>query len=168
MSDASRAKKSGIGYQIEQKMETSYDQLEQDGTPEAIKTWIQAVLSGDEEAGSLKSCKQRDLHEWLKSGSVLCKLINQLLASIGQPPVSFKKKAPNTFAAFGNIENFNNGCTTYGMKKESLVQSVDLWEGRKGPFVNVINTLHSLGMKANANGYEVMYCGQIERYLSDD
>ncbi|XP_071100260.1 transgelin-2-like isoform X1 [Haliotis cracherodii] len=168
MSDASRAKKSGIGYQIEQKMETSYDQLEQDGTPEAIRAWIQAVLAGDEEAGSLKSSKQRDLHEWLKSGSILCKLINQLLAGIGQPPVSFKKKAPNTFAAFGNIENFNNGCTAYGMKKESLVQSVDLYEGRKGPFVNVINTLHSLGMKANANGFEVMYCGQIERYLCDN
>ena len=49
------------------------------------------------------------------------------------------------FVAMTNIENFNKGAMQYGLEKESTFQSGDLWECRKGPFLNVINSLHSLG-----------------------
>ena len=44
-----------------------------------------------------------------------------------------------------NIENFNKGAQEYGLSKEFTFQSGDLWEVRKGPFLNVLNGVHSLG-----------------------
>merc|ERR1719219_58977 len=91
---------------------------------------------------------------------MLCKLVNKLNASAGKSKVSFQKKCSNSFVAMGNMEAFNKGCLEYGLPSESLFQSTDLWEGRKGPFLNVINCIHSLGMLANANGWEPTYTGQ--------
>ena len=56
------------------------------------------------------------------------------------------------FVAYTNIENYNNGCLQYGLAKEFTVQSADLWEGRKGPFLNVINNIHSLGFLVSVLG----------------
>lgn len=49
------------------------------------------------------------------------------------------------FVAMTNIENFNKGIQDYGVDRESEFQSGDLWEVRKGPFLNVINCISSLG-----------------------
>lgn len=73
------------------------------------------------------------------------RLINKLLEAEGKNKVHVQKKVASMFVAYTNIEAFNNGCLQYGLAKEFLVQSADLWEGRKGPFLNVINCLHSLG-----------------------
>ena len=71
--------------------------------------------------------------------------MNKLLKADGQQPITFQKKVMSPFVAMTNIENFNKGCMQYGLEKESTFQSGDLWEIRKGPFLNVINGLHSLG-----------------------
>lgn len=63
----------------------------------------------------------------------------------GKSPITFQKKVMSPFVAMTNIENFNKGCEQYGLEKEFQFQSGDLWEVRKGPFLNVINCLHSLG-----------------------
>ena len=44
-----------------------------------------------------------------------------------------------------NIENFNNAAKAYGVPITSLFQTPDLYEGRKGPLLNVINCLNQLG-----------------------
>ena len=77
--------------------------------------------------------------------SIFFRLINKLLKADGQQPVTFQKKVMSPFVAMTNIENFNKGALQYGLEKEGTFQSGDLWEVRKGPFLNVINTLHSLG-----------------------
>merc|ERR1712226_756878 len=80
---------------------------------------------------------------------------------------SFSKKCVSPFVARTNIENFNKGCDAYGLVKEFQVQTDDLYEGRKGPFVNVINCLHSLGMLANGKGHDSVptYTGQVVKTI---
>ena len=79
------------------------------------------------------------------------RLINKLLESEGKSKVHVQKKVASMFVAYTNIENYNNGCLQYGLAKEFTVQSADLWEGRKGPFLNVINNIHSLGFLVSAS-----------------
>jgi len=47
--------------------------------------------------------------------------------------------------AMSNIENFNNAAKAYGVPTTALFQTPDLYEGRKGPLLNVINCLNQLG-----------------------
>jgi|ERR1711874_60892 len=161
-----RAKKSGIGAEIDKKLEERYDQEEAAGVTEAILIWINAILSGEHD--SIPNKDQKELHRCLKDGVMLCKLINKLLASESKGKVSFQKKVASPFVAMGNMESFNKGCTDYGLSKEFLFQSTDLWEGRKGPFLNVINCIHSLGFLANSKGFEHTYTGEQTKYLDNE
>ena len=45
----------------------------------------------------------------------------------------------------GNIENYNKGAIVLGIKDTSIFQTADLIEGKKGPFINIINGLNQLG-----------------------
>ncbi|XP_076451033.1 transgelin-3-like isoform X2 [Babylonia areolata] len=161
-----RAKKAGIGAEIDKKLEASYDREEAAGTTQAIMLWLNATLEG--EHPPVASYSQRDLHHALMDGVMLCKLINKLLESTGKPKVHMQKKAATMFVAYTNIENYNKGCLEYGLAKEFTVQSADLWEGRKGPFINVINNLHSLGFLANAKNFTPTYTGEIRKTLDFD
>jgi len=161
-----RARKSGIGADIERKQEERYDKEEADGTTNAIMLWVNAVLQGEHQ--SIPNFSHREMHRSLKDGVMLCKLISRLLASEGGSRVKFQKNINSPFAAMGNIENFNKGCTDYGLAKEFLVQSSDLWEGRKGPFLNVINCIHSLGFLANSKGFEPTYTGAQTKYVDNE
>ena len=51
-----------------------------------------------------------------------------------------------------NIGNFLQGCYTYGVKKEDLFQTADLFEGQN--MVQVLNGIAALSRKAQANGFE--------------
>ncbi|BFZ15934.1 hypothetical protein BsWGS_18973 [Bradybaena similaris] len=161
-----RAKKSGLGADIERKLEGRYDEEEAAGTMNAIVVWINAVLQGEHEPIANQSHKE--LHRALRDGVLLCKLINKLLASEGKGKVSFQKKVASPFVAMGNIESYNKGCLDYGLSKEFLFQSGDLWEGRKGPFLNVVNGIHSLGFLANTKGFQPTYTGQQTKYLDNE
>jgi len=160
-----RARKSGIGADIDKKMEESYDREEAAGTTNAIMIWINAVVSGEHE--SIPNFSQKELHRCLRDGIMLCKLINKLLESDGKPKIKFSSKCASPFVARTNIENFSKGCGAYGLVKEFHIQSDDLYEGRKGPFVNVINGLHSLGMHANSKGFDPTYTGQQVKYMDN-
>lgn len=85
------------------------------------------------------------LFDELCSDNLFFRLINKLLKADGKAPIQFQKKVMSPFVAMTNIENFNNGCLQYGLSKEFTFQSGDLWEVRKGPFLNVLNGIHSLG-----------------------
>uniref|UniRef100_A0A0B6YFS7 Calponin-homology (CH) domain-containing protein n=1 Tax=Arion vulgaris TaxID=1028688 RepID=A0A0B6YFS7_9EUPU len=161
-----RAKKSGLGADIEKKLEYRYDQEEAAGTMSAIVSWINAVVQGDHE--NIANQSHKELHKSLRDGVLLCKLINKLLATAGKNKVSFQKKVGSPFIAMGNSESFNKGASEYGLPKEFLFQSGDLWEGRKGPFLNVINSVHSLGSLANTKGFQPAYTGQQTKLLDLD
>ncbi|ESO97531.1 hypothetical protein LOTGIDRAFT_228200 [Lottia gigantea] len=153
----SRASKSGLAADIERKLENQYDAADKVGTPAAVMTWIQAVV-GDEHPGC-SGTDWKSISGHLRDGVMLCKFINKLLKSEGKAPVSFQKKCASPFVFMTNVENFNKGAETYGLKKEDCFQTTDLTEPRKGPFLNVVNSLHSLGSYANSKGYEVTYLG---------
>ena len=118
--------------------------------------WMEAVLEeslfDDRNEDKLKTYIQ----EKLKDGSILCKLINKIR------PGSVKKinagKLP--FVKMENIGFFLNGCYEYGVKKEDLFQTADLFEGAN--IVQVVNGLAALGRKTSANGANLPSFGPKE------
>jgi len=69
--------------------------------------------------------KTGTFHEWLKDGTVLCKLINKL-----QPGAV--KKVHNTNLAFKQMENisaFLSALPSFGVRPEDTFQTADLFEG---------------------------------------
>ena len=53
--------------------------------------------------------------------------------------------------AMENIETFGKGAQKYGLPVTDIFQSVDLYEGSKGPFLNVINCLNRLGVEVSVH-----------------
>lgn len=165
---AHRAKKSGLGADIERKMEESYDKEEKAGTPQAVVTWINAVLENTPDVSPCPGSAYNQIACYLKDGTVLCKFINKLLECDGKCHIKFTKKATTPFVAMANISEFGKACETYGVNKEFLFQSNDLYEGKKGPMLNVINSLHSLGFVANSKMFIPAYTGQQTKYIDQD
>jgi len=158
-----RAGKVGTAYQIEQKMEHSYDREEAAGTPKAVVDWINGQLEGETGYEKLTNYDWKSISNHLKTGAVLCQLINKLLKADGKPVVKFQKKAASPFIAMTNIENFCSGALAFGLAKEFTFQSGDLYEGRKGPFLNVLNCIHSLGFVANGKNVAPAYTGNLKK-----
>jgi len=152
-----RAAKVGDAYRTEQKFEARYDEEEKLGTPAAIITWMGKVLGADMPA--FPGTDWQSIHNHLKDGVILCKLINKLLTSAGKPVITFKAKATSSFVALSNIENYNNGAKEYGVPQTALFMPPDLYEGRKAPLLNVINNINQLGFVANGKGFTPRYEG---------
>lgn len=163
MSEKLRAGKAGLGFEVEKKMEENYDREEASGTPTHVTNWVNGIITGEHEP--IPGTDWKSICQHLRDGVALCKLINKLLVADGQQPVQFQKKVMSPFVAMTNIENFNKGALQYGLEKEATFQSGDLWEVRKGPFLNVINTLHSLGFVANGKNWTPKYTGDIKKTL---
>lgn len=120
--------------ELEKKKAAKYDpELERQA-----RQWIESV-TGDR-IGT-------NFHEGLKSGEILCKLINAI------QPGSVKKinSGKMAFKMMENIGNFLEGCYAIGMNKGDLFQTVDLYEAQNMP--QVVNGIHALGRKAQNRGY---------------
>lgn len=92
-------------------------------------------------------CQESDeVHEKLKDGVILCKLINAI------EPGSVKKfnESKMAFKQMENISLFLSGCEAFGCNKVDLFQTVDLYEGVDMSVV--INGLHALGRKCQSKG----------------
>ena len=152
-----RATKAGDAFRLEAKFEQRYDEEEKLGTPQRIITWILQVLGP--EAPPNPGSGWQEIQACLKDGVVLCKLINKLNTTVGKPVTAFKAKATSSFVALNNIENFNNAAKDFGVPATALFQPPDLYEGRKGPMLNVINCLNQLGFVANTKGIQPKYEG---------
>ena len=87
-----------------------------------------------------------EVKEKLKDGIILCKLINALQTGL----VEKINESKMAFKQMENIGNFLEGCHTYGVPKNDLFQTVDLFEGQNMP--QVINGIHVLGRKAGTKG----------------
>ena len=79
-------------------------------------------------------------------------MINKLLEADGKHPVKFNKvNTASAFVALENIDMFNKGCLEYGVPETNCFVSLDLHEGVKGPFLNVVNCLNKLGFVVSIN-----------------
>lgn len=147
-----RAKKAGMGLRIQKKLEQRYDQEDSLGTPERIMKWMNEILAGEHAQCSGWTWRKLQFH--MRDGTAICKLLNKLRTAAGMGPVKYRPNALTPFVAMENIELFNKGVVEYGVPQEETFQSVDLYEGNKGPFLNVINCLNRLGFVANEKGFE--------------
>ncbi|XP_065906338.1 muscle-specific protein 20-like [Dysidea avara] len=94
--------------------------------------------------------------EALKDGVYLCNLINIL------QPGSVKKinTSKMAFKQMENIGNFLEGCFAYGLSKEDMFQTVDLYEAQNIP--QVTNGIHALGRRAQKKGFDGPVLGPKE------
>ena len=82
------------------------------------------------------------------------RLLNKLLAADGKDHVKFNAVNTTTaFVAIENIQNFTKAAVSYGVPKDSLFTSSDLYEGLKGPFVGVVQCLHQLGILVSIQSF---------------
>eukprot|EP00033_Pygsuia_biforma_P000283 GCRY01000348.1.p1 GENE.GCRY01000348.1~~GCRY01000348.1.p1 ORF type:complete len:193 (+),score=36.16 GCRY01000348.1:86-664(+) len=131
---SNRAGSFGLDAELAQKRAAQYDpQLENEA-----RAWIEAVtglsISGD-------------FHEELKSGVVLCELINKI------KPGSVKKinKMKMPFMQMENINAYLQACQNIGMPVHDTFMTVDLFEAQN--MNAVINQIHALGRQAQKIGY---------------
>merc|ERR1712087_818725 len=91
-------------------------------------------------------CDEDHLHEWLKDGIILCKLINAI------EPGSVKKinNSNMNFRQMENIGKFLEGAKAYGVNETDLFQTVSLYENQN--MAAVVMTIHALGRKARSKG----------------
>jgi len=112
--------------------------------------------------------------EWLKSGLLLCELINKLCPGAVRKvhnTASVKMAALRMNKEYENISFFLDGCTTYGLQKTDLFQTVDLYEGQN--LAQVQMTIFKLGGMAQKKGFAgpaigVKVAEQNKRNFSED
>merc|ERR1712226_253078 len=123
-------------------MRAKFDPERQD----ACQAWIEEVTGlemGDE-----------SFHEWLKSGVVLCRLVNKIkkksVRKINKGKMAFKQRE--------NISNYNNACKALGLRDGDCFVSQDLYEGDN--LVAVIDQIYALGAKSrDTPGFEGPFFG---------
>jgi len=132
--------------EIQRKIASKYDlTLEQEA-----RLWMEAVLGeplldGEDPNTPLGMDK---FHTALKDGVKLCKLLNAI------NPGSIRKVNTNSRMAFVQMENTGNfleSCVKFGVKKEDLFQTADLFD--KTNMVAVLNGIYALGRKAQTAGF---------------
>ena len=92
------------------------------------------------------------VQEKLKSGAILCSLMNRLQPGIIK---KFKNNAKMPFQQMENIGFVNTAMASYGVPAEYLFVTVDLFEGQNLP--QVLIGLSTLGAKANEKGVTPAY-----------
>lgn len=87
------------------------------------------------------------VHEWLKDGTKLCAVINEI------SPGSVKKvnNSKMAFKQMENIGNFLSAVENYGVKRQDKFQTVDLYEA--GNMMQVYFCLIQLSSHALTKGY---------------
>jgi len=135
---ATRATKSGFAAEAQMKINSKYN----DQHAHEVLEWI-ATVTGDsiDTSGDMDS-----LHETLKDGTILCKLVNQFQAGV----VKKVNTSTMAFKCMENINNFLKAVTDFGVPTQEQFQTVDLWERQN--LTSVVICLQSLGRKASNYG----------------
>ncbi|CAH1796013.1 unnamed protein product, partial [Owenia fusiformis] len=114
--------------------------------------WIQQ-LTEDKITPGIKEVEKQ-----LKTGITLCKLVQAVYKGTAKKPPKAKKfkiKFNTMSAPFKQMENitvFLNACEAYGVPKNSLFQTVDLFEGRN--MAQVMATILQLGTECQRTGFD--------------
>ncbi len=122
--------------ELQAKKESKYDE----SLAKEAANWIEAVLGDTSIFGGDYS--SNSMHEKLKDGVILCKLINVLK----QGSVKKINESKMAFKMMENIGKFLEACEGVGVSKVDLFQTVDLYEKQNMPAV--INGIFALGRKA--------------------
>lgn len=167
-----RALRAGDAFDVEIKLQRRYDNEDELGLPQKIVEWILKVVGAVDGLSAGVRLDWRQIQQALKDGVVLCRLINNLLKQVGQPTVQYRPKAASSFVAMANIDTFLSAARVYGVSEMSMFGTSDLYEGKKGAFLNVIHCINQLGKIANARGFQPQYEGvpppKPEYAVSDD
>lgn len=166
---SNRVQDYGMDVAISRKLNSRYDpSVEQE-----VLAWIQQLTGASIPSG------RENVHQALKSGQILMKLINAVYERTPSlPPAAQQVRQPirfNTMSApfkqMENIELFLNLCEAYGVPRTSLFQTVDLFECRN--MAQVVNTILLLGTESQRNGMNGPACGprpcsENRRNFTDD
>ncbi|RMB93931.1 hypothetical protein DUI87_29667 [Hirundo rustica rustica] len=146
VSMANRGPSYGLSREVQQKIDRQYDpELEQ-----VLVRWILAQCGGDGGSAVAQPAPGRDgFQQWLKDGTVLCRLINSLHPR-GQAPVAKIQASTMAFKQMEQISQFLQAAERYGIAATDIFQTVDLWEGKNMACVQ--RTLMNLGSLAVAKG----------------
>merc|ERR1712212_1164849 len=129
---ASRPKGFGLTAEMDRKMSTKYNLEEANQAADYILHYVSDAVKPE-------ICDEDHLHEWLKDGIILCKLINAI------EPGSVKKinNSNMNFRQMENIGKFLEGAKAYGVQETDLFQTVSLYENQN--MAAVVMTIHALG-----------------------
>jgi hypothetical protein len=116
-----------------------------------VLSWFKSLLNEDLQSG------MREVEKQLRNGQLLVKLAKIIQQGTPKPPEKARKMTlkPNTLSApfkqMENIQVFLNFCENYGVPKNALFQTVDLFEGRN--MAQVLACLQLLGSEAQRNSF---------------
>jgi hypothetical protein len=123
------AVKFGMDAELERSMEDNYDL----GLETALMDWVEAVTQEPVDY----------FYESLKSGVILCKLINcirpNMIRNIHERGVALQERE--------NIKNYLRACEALGVKKTELFIASDLYDRKS--MLSVLNNVHSLARVAS-------------------
>lgn len=119
----------GLDAELKAKQDAKYDPaLEAE-----VVGWIEAIVGADKAKGD------QPVQEWLKSGQVLCHLINAI-----KPGTVKKVNTMNApFKQMENITYFMNGARDFGVPEGSMFGTPDLYEDKN--MGSVIQCIYTLG-----------------------
>ncbi|XP_069115005.1 calponin-1-like isoform X1 [Argopecten irradians] len=122
-----------------------------------VRIWIQELTG--EDIGQGPALVEKNL----KNGIILNKLLQKLYAGTPNLPPAAQNFKPSyseselAFKQMENIEKFLKGSKCYGLKDNSLFQTVDLYEGRN--MAMVLATILQVGTEAQRHRFNGPTCG---------
>uniref|UniRef100_A0A8C8SFW2 Transgelin n=1 Tax=Pelusios castaneus TaxID=367368 RepID=A0A8C8SFW2_9SAUR len=132
---ANRGPAYGLSREVQQRIDRQYD-------PELEQILIQWILAQCGSEAKQPAPGRENFQEWLKDGTVLCRLINSLYPK-GQGPVAKIQSSSMAFKQMEQISQFLRAAEHYGIAPTDIFQTVDLWEGKNMACVQ--RTLMNLG-----------------------
>lgn len=139
-----------MGYGLSRELALKTAGKYSDSDEAEIIAWFQSlgISNGPADRG------MEGFQEWLKSGHVLCDLMNSLAPGAVKKinnTEKVKMKALRMNKEYENISFFLSACTDYGIDKNDLFQTVDLYEGQNLPQVQM--TIFKVGGMAKKKGF---------------
>ncbi|CAF0756372.1 unnamed protein product [Adineta ricciae] len=138
MNSVVRAQKSGLAHDAWEKIQSKYDV----GQAHEALEWISEMIGEQFDTNG----DADNVHEQLKDGRKLCRLINV----ISPNSVSKINEGVNSFKLMENISRFAQAAKAYGLSDAEIFQTVDLYE--KMNLHQVVLCLFALGRKAQKQG----------------
>ncbi|KYQ92048.1 hypothetical protein DLAC_06883 [Tieghemostelium lacteum] len=118
-------------------------EIDQEKSEDDIKVWIQKQLANELCDLPPHLPNSSPLSHHLRSGVILCQLINSLRPNI----IKKINLTPTPFHQLENIVNFLQACETVGVDKRFLFHSLDLYEIRN--MKSVVSTIYNLARVTN-------------------
>jgi hypothetical protein len=120
---------SSFDRELKSKRDAKYDV----GLESQVCEWIETITGK-------KKASDQNVHDWLKSGEVLCCLVNEIRPGLIK---KYNLNARMNFKMMENISLFLRACRELGMLEKDLFSTIDLFESKD--MNAVISCLFNLG-----------------------